>query len=245
MIPPPDEVLDLEVLPILFRDEILLPFQEQAVHITDEVQLQLIDDSRFGSGYIGFHYDTSAMNPKKFKKLRLPHHYAAGCIARIIEETPHEAGGSNVKFKGIHRYLIREFLATDKPYPVARFKFFKDVFHDGWEERCEKLRDEICLTHQRALTKFFNKFKDDPSEHTELPLMNPDPYFLSFAAGFLFKDEAIRNKCLYYNGVQIRLEYALKVVKEFEAAVDDNIERTNLIKPFLNLPNNRHNPDLS
>lgn len=243
----PDEIRHLEAIPILIQPQILLPFDElKPIHLTEPAHLQLIDDVRFGDGYFGFHFNWLTEHRAKRKDIpRLPYINSTGCIARVTEEKPHEEGGSNVKIKGVYRYRVAKFLATDKPYPVAAFKFFKDVFHDGWEEEAQKLCDEICLINQRAWNKFLGKFLD-LSKRKGMFLMKPDPYFLSFMAAPLFSgDTAFFLKCLQYNSVIGRLEYALEQMKEFEAAVEDNIERTNLIEPFLKLPNNRSNPDLS
>lgn len=244
---PPEEVREVTQIPIFVWDKVLLPFDTttKKIRITDPQIVQMLEDIEFGDRIFGVssHWLTD-------RQTKLPYINATGCFAKLLEFDKFASGDANVKMKGLARYRVVEYLETDAPYPFAKVKFFEEesrslrgVIEED-EELQEDLTREASLVGQRIVTKIMHALGQN--KDYEFPLIKPEPLFFSFMAAPLFSfDSGGFLKLLQAMSVEIRLRFIIEWLEEFEERVDENAERHKFIAPFLDLENNKNNPNLS
>ena len=248
---PPEEIRDLNEIPVFVSNRIILPFVNDGkpVRVTEAKYIRMLDDISFGDRLLGVipGVMTNRHSPHH-GPLGLPYVNATGCIAELTEYNRFKDDDATIKLKGLARFRIVEYLDAQKSYPIVSFKFFEEEnksYHNKlrmefWEKEAEKrqrVMSEACAAANKLLNKILRAMG---SPEFEEPFLTPtgDPVKLSFLLPHLYQcgeDEflhLLQSPCPIH-----RFESFIEWAEDYEKRVDDNIERKELLKPFLHIKN--------
>jgi Lon protease-like protein len=156
-------------LPIFPLPLVLFPGTLQPLHIFEPRYRQMLSDCQEGDGCFGLAYvrATPYTDPS-------PSPGAVGCSAHVESVQPLPDGRYNIMSLGQERFLLREFVETDRLYRVAVVEPFTD---EPWD------RDEVA-ERAAGVRAAFETFAQAVSELTQLPEtrveLPEDPSQLSF-----------------------------------------------------------------
>jgi ATP-dependent Lon protease len=148
-------------LPIFPLPLVLFPGATQPLHIFEPRYRTLLSDCLDGDRRFGIAYAA----PDKPSD---PAPGDVGCIAHILTTQPLPDGRSDILTTGERRFVLLEWLATDKPYRVARVEEFEDDPGDAPEA------EDLATDVRRDFLRVLEALEHDPPE---LPV---DPEALSF-----------------------------------------------------------------
>ena len=158
------------ILPIFPLGVVLFPGTPQPLHIFEPRYRQMLADClerdrRFGISFM------SGEGPE------VPEAQVAtvGCVALIEQVWPLPDGRSNLLAIGETRYVVQEFIETDRLYRIARVEPFAD---EPWDDTAilERLADDLRDEFRRFATAL-GELTDKPLAPMNLP---EDPAALSF-----------------------------------------------------------------
>ena len=156
-------------LPIFPLPLVLFPGTLQPLHIFEPRYRQMLSDCREGDGCFGLSYvrATPYTDPS-------PSPGAVGCRAHVESVQQLPDGRYNIMTLGEERFLLREFVETDRLYRVATVEPFSD---HPWDS------DEVA-EHAAGVRAAFESFAQAVSELTRLPEtaveLTQEPAQLSF-----------------------------------------------------------------
>ncbi|MBI1966922.1 MAG: LON peptidase substrate-binding domain-containing protein [Gemmatimonadetes bacterium] len=156
-------------LPIFPLPIVLFPGTSQPLHIFEPRYRQLLTDClegdrRFGIAYVA---GDAGVDPA-------PKPGDCGCVVVIETTQALPDGRSNVLTRGERRFVLEAWLATDRPYRVARVAEFDDKPEDAHE--AAQLAADVRADFARV-AEALTVLTDRDSESVELPA---DPQRLSF-----------------------------------------------------------------
>lgn len=143
-----DRCSHIKEVAIFPNDLVILPFEWMPLKVSDPAAKQMLDEAEKDEIYLGV-----GLQEKGEKAL--PAVGSIGVGADIAEIDKKSVRGTYlVTLRGVIRFIIDEYVETDRPYPVARITFFEDNRKmNKWErEMYPKFADEL-----RALMTQFNK----------------------------------------------------------------------------------------
>jgi len=161
----------LRELPIFPLPIVLFPGATQPLHIFEPRYRDLLADCldrdrRFGIAYAA---------PDKASD---PAPGDVGCIAHILTTQSLPDGRSDILTTGEQRFVLVEWLATDRPYRMARVEEFVDEPGEAAES------EELAINVRRDFLRVLQAMEQDPPE---LPI---DPEALSFRVAATLELEA-------------------------------------------------------
>ncbi|HYT83791.1 MAG TPA: LON peptidase substrate-binding domain-containing protein [Gemmatimonadales bacterium] len=148
-------------LPIFPLPLVLFPGTTQPLHIFEPRYRTLLSDCLDGDRRFGIAYAA----PDKPSD---PAPGDVGCIAHILSTQTLPDGRSDILTTGERRFVLLEWLATDKPYRVARVEEFEDDAGEAPEA------EDLATDVRRDFLRVLEALEHDPPE---LPV---DPEALSF-----------------------------------------------------------------
>lgn len=157
-------------LPIFPLPLVLFPGATQPLHIFEPRYRRLLTDCLEGDHCFGIAY---AMAPREGAD-PVPQPGDVGCIARILDTTALPDGRSDILTTGEQRFVLLEWLGTDRPYRVARVEEFGDDPADP--DEAEGLATDVRRDFLRVV-QALNMLTDRERDPLELPT---DPEALSF-----------------------------------------------------------------
>ena len=148
-------------LPIFPLPLVLFPGATQPLHIFEPRYRSLLTDCMAGDRCFGIAYAA----PDKPSD---PAPGDIGCIARILNTQALPDGRSDILTTGERRFVLRDWIATDRPYRVARVEEFEDDPVDAPEA------EDLATDVRRDFLRVIEALEHDAPE---LPV---DPEALSF-----------------------------------------------------------------
>jgi Lon protease-like protein len=132
-------------LPIFPLPLVLFPGAPQLLHIFEPRYRQMLTDCMEGDGRFGLSWveEGSGSDPE-------PEPGAVGCIAHVRASTPLPDGRSNILAVGEDRYVLLQYLNSDRPYRMAQVETFEDD-PDG-DSATGELRDRVAGLFGRFTT---------------------------------------------------------------------------------------------
>lgn len=225
----PDNISEINELPILLHEKVLLPFMNLDVSIKHPKNLQLVSDIEFGDRYLGMMW-RKLRNPET----NLPRIGDIGCLGEIVEND----GNGKLKIEGFARFRVTEFVATDKPYPVARITLFEEEAGEIEMEEEDALREitnETFLKLKQAIGIWFKSL----GLESVFPAMQPNPFPVSFLTGHLcnFGQEELY-EIQKMNTARKRLEYTLEWMNGFVKSAQNIANKKKFLVPYKDLSKN-------
>ncbi len=166
-------------LPIFPLPLVLFPGATQPLHIFEPRYRALLADCLEGDHRFGIAYAApeQGLDP-------IPAPGDVGCIARIRETTALPDGRSDIVTTGERRFVLLEWLATERPYRMARVEEFADDPADAPE--AEALAANVRRDFLRVVQAL-----GVLSDHEREPLaLSADPEILSFQVATALELEA-------------------------------------------------------
>jgi len=161
----------LRELPIFPLPIVLFPGATQPLHIFEPRYRNLLADCLDGDRCFGIAYAA----PDKPSD---PAPGDVGCIAHILTTQSLPDGRSDILTTGEQRFVLLEWLATDRPYRMARVEEFVDEPGEAAES------EELAINVRRDFLRVLQAMEQDPPE---LPI---DPEALSFRVAATLELEA-------------------------------------------------------
>ncbi len=161
----------LRELPIFPLPIVLFPGATQPLHIFEPRYRNLLADCLDGDRRFGIAYAA----PDKPSD---PAPGDVGCIAHILTTQSLPDGRSDILTTGEQRFVLVEWLATDRPYRMARVEEFVDEPGEAAES------EELAINVRRDFLRVLQAMEQDPPE---LPI---DPEALSFRVAATLELEA-------------------------------------------------------
>jgi Lon protease-like protein len=174
-------------LPIFPLPLVLFPGASQPLHIFEPRYRQLLadcldDDHRFGIAYAA---------PDKASD---PAPGDVGCVAHILTTQALPDGRSDILTTGEQRFVLLEWMTTDRPYQMARVEEFSDDESDDTES------EGLVSGVRKDFLRVMAALEQDPPE---LPI---DPEALSFrVAASLELDASAKIALLSIRSTSVRL----------------------------------------
>jgi Lon protease-like protein len=160
-------------LPIFPLPLVLFPGASQPLHIFEPRYRQLLTDCLDTDRRFGIAYAAPDQKPDPE-----PAPGDIGCIAHILTTQALPDGRSDILTTGEQRFVLLEWLATDRPYRMARVEEFADEPIDAAE--AEGIGQDV----RRDFLRVMDALEQDPPE---LPV---DPESLSFRVAASLELEA-------------------------------------------------------
>ncbi len=158
-------------LPIFPLPLVLFPGASQPLHIFEPRYRTLLTDCLDGDRRFGIAYaPPEASDPA-------PAPGDVGCVAHILTTQALPDGRSDILTTGEQRFVLLEWLTTDRPYRMARVEEFTD--DEGDESEMEGLAQDV----RRDFLRVMDALEQEPPE---LPV---DPEALSFRVAALLELE--------------------------------------------------------
>jgi ATP-dependent Lon protease len=161
----------LRELPIFPLPIVLFPGATQPLHIFEPRYRNLLADCLDGDRRFGIAY----ASPDKASD---PAPGDVGCVAHILTTQSLPDGRSDILTTGEQRFVLLEWLATDRPYRMARVEEFVDEPGEAAES------EELAINVRRDFLRVMEALEQDPPE---LPI---DPEALSFRVAATLELEA-------------------------------------------------------
>ena len=161
----------LRELPIFPLPIVLFPGATQPLHIFEPRYRDLLADCLDGDRRFGIAYAA----PDKASD---PAPGDVGCVAHILTTQSLPDGRSDILTTGEQRFVLVEWLATDRPYRTARVEEFVDEPGEAAES------EELAINVRRDFLRVMEALEQDPPE---LPI---DPEALSFRVAATLELEA-------------------------------------------------------
>ena len=161
----------LRELPIFPLPIVLFPGATQPLHIFEPRYRNLLADCLDGDRRFGIAYAA----PDKASD---PAPGDVGCIAHILTTQSLPDGRSDILTTGEQRFVLLEWLATERPYRMARVEQFVDEPGEAAES------EELAINVRRDFLRVMEAMEQDPPE---LPI---DPEALSFRVAATLELEA-------------------------------------------------------
>jgi len=161
----------LRELPIFPLPIVLFPGATQPLHIFEPRYRDLLADCLDGDRRFGIAYAA----PDKASD---PAPGDVGCVAHILTTQSLPDGRSDILTTGEQRFVLVEWLATDRPYRMARVEEFVDEPGEAAES------EELAINVRRDFLRVMEALEQDPPE---LPI---DPEALSFRVAATLELEA-------------------------------------------------------
>lgn len=225
----PENISEINELPILLHEKVLLPFMSLDVSIKHSKNLQLIGDIEFGDRYLGMMW-RKLRNPET----NLPRVGDIGCIGEIVAND----GQGKLKIDGFARFRVTEFVETDKPYPVAKITLFEEEAGECEPEDEDSLREVTNQTFLKLKQGMGIWFKQMGVE-SSFPEIQPNPFPASFLNGQLF---SFGQEELYeiqkMTSARQRLEYALEWMTGFVKSAQNVANKQKFLVPYKDLSKN-------
>lgn len=225
-----EKVKSVKYLPIFLWNDVLLPFciTSKAVHFHKPADTALIKDVMSDNKLFGICYSENGA---------LPEVGAFGCVAEVDSKVNFKSGDSNVKFTGVIRFKIENFVETNTAYPLAEVSFFED--EPGADtERAEKLSAEVWSIFVKSLRESLEHYGATPATLDDGAV--PTPLTFSFVMGDLFSfTPAMKLELMESRDVCQRLEKGVEWMNEFLEGTRDIHKRDTFVKthgknnPFL------------
>ena len=159
-------------LPIFPLPLVLFPGASQPLHIFEPRYRRLLSDCLDGDRRFGIAY--AAPEPSD----PAPAPGDVGCVAHILTTQALADGRSDILTTGEQRFVLLEWLTTDRPYRMARVEEFTD--DEGDESETEGLGQDV----RRDFLRVMDALEQEPPE---LPV---DPEALSFRVAASLELEA-------------------------------------------------------
>jgi Lon protease-like protein len=169
-------------LPIFPLPLVLFPGATQPLHIFEPRYRRLLSDCLDGDRCFGIAYATPPGEEGKAEPV--PQAGDIGCIARILDTTTLPDGRSDIITTGEQRFVLLEWIGTDRPYRVARVEEFGD--DPGDDAETEGLATDVRRDFLRVV-QALSVLTDHERDPLELPT---DPEALSFRVASALELEA-------------------------------------------------------
>jgi len=159
-------------LPIFPLPLVLFPGASQPLHIFEPRYRALLADCMDGDRRFGIVYsaEDNASDPAPGD---------VGCVAHILSTQRRPDGRSDILTTGEQRFVLLEWLPTDRPYRMARVEEFTDDEGDDSES------EGLVITVRRDFLRVLEALEQEPPE---LPI---DPEALSFRVAASLELEAV------------------------------------------------------
>ncbi len=161
-------------LPIFPLPLVLFPGASQPLHIFEPRYRQLLADCMDGDRRFGIVY--AAPDQKHDPE---PAPGDVGCVAHILSTQGLPDGRSDILTTGEQRFVLLEWLATDRPYRMARVEEFVDDAGDDTES------EGLVINVRKDFLRVMDALEQEPPE---LPI---DPEALSFRVAASLELEAV------------------------------------------------------
>lgn len=173
-------------LPIFPLPIVLFPGAPQPLHIFEARYRQLLQDCLAGDRRFGVAY--AAPDPTPGTPTPAPGD--VGCVALVRSTQPLPDGRSNILTVGERRFVLRAWIASAHPYPVAVVEEFDDDPIDPAETAplAGDVRDGFA-----RLARALGVLTERADEEFELPL---DPQLLSFQVAAALEIDAAAKQAL-------------------------------------------------
>jgi len=160
-------------LPIFPLPLVLFPGATQPLHIFEPRYRTLLSDCLGRDRRFGIAYAAAAPGSDP-----APAPGDVGCIAHILTTQALPDGRSDILTTGEQRFVLLEWLPTDRPYRIARVEEFADEPGEATES------EELAINVRRDFLRVLEALEQDPPE---LPV---DPEALSFRVAATLELEA-------------------------------------------------------
>jgi ATP-dependent Lon protease len=167
-------------LPIFPLPLVLFPGATQPLHIFEPRYRTLLSDCLEGDRRFGIAHAT----PPHEGADPVPQAGDIGCIARILDTTTLADGRSDIITTGEQRFVLLEWIGTDRPYRMGRVEEFGDDPGDASE--AEGLATDVRRDFLRVV-QALSVLTDHEGDPLELPT---DPEALSFRVAAALELEA-------------------------------------------------------
>jgi Lon protease-like protein len=181
-------------LPIFALNLVLFPGTPQLLHIFEPRYRQMLADALDGDRRFGISFvEASDDDPS-------PRIGAVGCRALVHATAELPDGRSNIFVVGEDRYVLKDFVETDRPYRMAVVESIEDDEEDEW--RTAALVERVVPAFRRFSTGMAALNDEQPSTD-ELP---DDPTHLSFVVSAAIElPVAIKQELLSLQSTPARL----------------------------------------
>jgi Lon protease-like protein len=190
-------------LPIFPLPLVLFPGVPQLLHIFEPRYRQMLADCLTGDRRFGL----STIEPAT-EGDPAPVRGTVGCVAYVQARTSLPDGRSNILTIGEDRYVLLEYLETDRPYRVARVDTFDDDPEnlDGIAESSARVGDMFL-----RLSTVLGALNDSAASSPELA---DDPKARSFQIGAALEVEPqVKQELLRLRSIRRRLEVLERVLR--------------------------------
>ena len=193
-------VLQLPIFPLPL---VLFPGVPQLLHIFEPRYRQMLADCMDGDRRFG----VSMVEPDPDADPS-PAQGAAGCVAYVRAQTTLPDGRANILTVGEERYLLVDYLETDRPYRVARVQTFDDDVEDS--EPLGALSTRVGEMFGRFST-VINALNDSL---TGIPELADDPKARSFQiAAAIEMESRAKQELLVLRSAHRRLDALEKILR--------------------------------
>jgi Lon protease-like protein len=226
-----EKVRSIKYLPIFTWSDVLAPFviSVPPVHFREPHHCRLLKDILSDNKMFGVSYSANNQRPAIGN---------TGCVAEIMEVKEFSGGDANVKFQGIIRYKIENYVDEEMnlPYPVAEVSFFEDEPEDI------KMLWELSIEAGKIFQQFVKSAFKPHGVNPNAPLLeaNPIPYSYIFPDLYSFPVE-VKLELLEVRRASERLQECCEYLRGLVKASQDINQRHDFLKPFST---NKKNPNL-
>jgi Lon protease-like protein len=217
-----EKVRNVRYLPVFTWSDVLAPFgiSIPPVHFHEPQHCRLLKDVMSDNKMFGVSHAANNERPAVG---------SIGCVASIMEVKEFSGGDASVKFKGIIRYKIENYVDAEMnlPYPVAEVSFFEDEPEDL--KMLWALSIEAGGIFQQVIKTIFKPHGVKPNA----PLLeaNPIPYSYTFPELYSFPVEA-KLELLEVRRASERLKECCEYLRGLLEATRDINRRHDFLKPF-------------
>jgi Lon protease-like protein len=197
-------------LPIFALNLVLFPGTPQLLHIFEPRYRQMLADALDGDRRFGISFvEASDDDPS-------PTIGAVGCRALVHATADLPDGKSNIFVVGEDRYVLKDYIESDRPYRLAVVETIEDDEEDEW--RTSAIVERV-LPAFRRYGNGMAALNDQPPSSDELP---DDPMRLSFVmAAAIDVPVAAKQELLTLQSTPARLEQVEQALR----LLNDDMER--------------------
>lgn len=174
-----DRCAHIKEVAIFPNDLMILPFEQTRLSFSDPNAKRLFDDVLKGGIHLGIGLREKGDNA-------LPAVGSIGVGADIVEKDgKRQLTTKGVEIRGVVRFIIDEYIETDKPYPIARITFFEDAqITNELEKRMFSDEADRLRTLMRQFCRRFGQYRH--LDNLANTIENRDLQMYSFFFWFLF-----------------------------------------------------------